>query len=355
MLSDRARTSAYTRALKKVIRRGDTVLDVGCGTGILGLLALRAGAGRVIAVDRNPIIYVAEVLYRENGFADQVTFHHQDVRDLRIRKKVDVVISEILGNTAFDEGVLETLDTALLHLKRGGRVVPQSLDLYLAPVSAPQVFQRDVQLSEMRGMGFSTDTLQMLSPHHPVPCESFRTIAPEARVGRVDLGRRPLPQRPITFTAQFRPQGTMHGITLWFKTTLAPGVRLDSRKTISWVPLLFPITEPVRLRQETVHVDLTCHADNSYTWIVRTPGRLFSHNSRLGEETMVAQSRMSAHAVPQPTPDLLGRMTALRHMDGKRTFAEIARAIDHTGSVPMDLVKKTCLQMGIPWHDPQTR
>lgn len=51
-LDCQVRTEAYRDALEgnPELLRGATVLDVGCGTGILSMFAARAGAARVIGV-----------------------------------------------------------------------------------------------------------------------------------------------------------------------------------------------------------------------------------------------------------------------------------------------------------------
>lgn len=75
MLSDTVRTTTYATfiASNPGLFRDAVVLDVGCGTGILSLLAARAGAKRVIAVDASSIAEKAEEIIRVNGYSHIVT------------------------------------------------------------------------------------------------------------------------------------------------------------------------------------------------------------------------------------------------------------------------------------------
>src|SRR5690349_22020599 len=72
LLDDRVRTDAFASAIARVVRPGDVVLDLGSGTGVLAILACRAGARRVFAVEQGHIADVAAMLVKDNGCADRV-------------------------------------------------------------------------------------------------------------------------------------------------------------------------------------------------------------------------------------------------------------------------------------------
>ncbi|KAL9602225.1 MAG: hypothetical protein Q9219_001949 [cf. Caloplaca sp. 3 TL-2023] len=69
MLQDRVRTDAYRDFIydNKHLFAGKIILDVGCGTGILSLFCVKAGAAKVIAVDNSAIIDKAREIIFENG------------------------------------------------------------------------------------------------------------------------------------------------------------------------------------------------------------------------------------------------------------------------------------------------
>jgi len=51
MLADHRRCSAYSKAISASVHSGDAVLEIGCGPGLFSLLACRAGARWVYAID----------------------------------------------------------------------------------------------------------------------------------------------------------------------------------------------------------------------------------------------------------------------------------------------------------------
>ncbi|MDO4478194.1 MAG: 50S ribosomal protein L11 methyltransferase [Lachnospiraceae bacterium] len=67
-------TQLAIRALRKYIKAGDAVLDIGTGSGILGIVALKSGAGKVFGTDIDTNILTAiEDNFRKNDI-DPVTF-----------------------------------------------------------------------------------------------------------------------------------------------------------------------------------------------------------------------------------------------------------------------------------------
>lgn len=76
MLQDTVRTSTYASFIlsNPSLFDGATVLDVGCGTGILSLFAARAGAARVYAVDASDIAGKAEKIVQANGLSNVITY-----------------------------------------------------------------------------------------------------------------------------------------------------------------------------------------------------------------------------------------------------------------------------------------
>jgi ribosomal protein L11 methyltransferase len=66
-------TRGCLRLLQEISPMPDRVLDVGCGSGILGLAALRLGADRVVGLDTDPLAVEATRANAErNGLADRL-------------------------------------------------------------------------------------------------------------------------------------------------------------------------------------------------------------------------------------------------------------------------------------------
>jgi predicted RNA methylase len=69
-VGDRIRLDRFQAAIARVINAGDRVADLGCGSGILGLLCLQAGAVRVYGIDSTPMLEVARETFALQGDRD---------------------------------------------------------------------------------------------------------------------------------------------------------------------------------------------------------------------------------------------------------------------------------------------
>jgi ribosomal protein L11 methyltransferase len=103
-------TQLCLEALEKYLQPGQTVYDVGCGSGILALAALKLGAGRVIAADINePAITVARRHFPGPlfvGSADCLLTYSADLVLCNITGKVDDDIAADLQRIVKPDGIL---------------------------------------------------------------------------------------------------------------------------------------------------------------------------------------------------------------------------------------------------------
>jgi protein arginine N-methyltransferase 7 len=130
IIRDEARNAAYDAALRRAVRPGCRVLDIGTGSGLFAMMAARAGAAEVIACEMNPVIAEqASEIVRRNGYADRVRVIAKHSGQLGAKadlgSRVDVIVSEIVSNDLLSQDVLAIHEHAVRHLlKPGGRVIP---------------------------------------------------------------------------------------------------------------------------------------------------------------------------------------------------------------------------------------
>jgi SAM-dependent methyltransferase len=80
------------------IEPGDTVIDVGCGSGVLSFVAARLGAGRVIGSDLSAAaVEVARGNSERLGLQDRVEFRVGNLLDPVRGVKADVIIGDVSG------------------------------------------------------------------------------------------------------------------------------------------------------------------------------------------------------------------------------------------------------------------
>jgi ribosomal protein L11 methyltransferase len=101
--------------LEKYIRNQCTVIDVGCGSGILSIAAGKLGASRVIAIDRDEM---AVKVARENVDRNNLNAIVWVVKGDKLKgvnTKADIIVANIIADV-----VIELSRSVPLHLKEGG-------------------------------------------------------------------------------------------------------------------------------------------------------------------------------------------------------------------------------------------
>lgn len=249
MIEDFPRTDAYRRAIVagRTHFKGKAVLDVGCGLGILSMLAARDGEARVVyAVEAcRENADRAQRIIEANGLSHRIQVIHGVIENVKLPEKVDVVLSEWMGYFLVHESMAESVLAARdKWLRPGGFMYPSRAQLFLCPGNFQK--QLDERAGYWRGdvYGFDFASLceeaeatvraQPLSSGTFTADQLLAGVAP-LKVADFDLTtcskammRKIKADFCFALPARAKAAQTFHGMALWFDVLFPSKVKLQT-------------------------------------------------------------------------------------------------------------------------------
>lgn len=346
MIADRVRIDAYAAALRKTVREGSIVVEIGTGPGIFAVLACQFGASRVYAIEPAEIVQVAREVAAANGCADKIEFLEELSTRVTLPARADVILSDLRGVLPlFQHHIPAIVDARCRFLAPGGTMIPQEDTLWAAIVEAPKRYEELVgpwednplgqDLGPARQLAVNNIEKVSVNPGQLLTAHRLWTTVDYASVENQDV------QGELEWTVE--RAGTGHGIVVWFDTDLAEGVGFSNApgapETV-YGSLFFPWTQAATLAQgQTVCVSLAAKlVENEYVWrwttcikpLERSSASLihFEQSQLAGAVLSTTQlHRIAADYIPQLSEEGLLRRRAFELMDGRASLEEIAHRL----------------------------
>jgi protein arginine N-methyltransferase 1 len=346
MILDRGRTEAYAQAIRARVNPDATVLDLGCGPGILTLFACQAGARKVYAIEPDGVIEIAREAAVANGYADRVEFIQALSTEASLPEKVDVIVSDIRGVLPLHRGsIASILDARDRFLKPGGFLIPERDTISVTIVNAPAIHERivapwghswglDYEAVRKRAVNgwvkrqFASDAM-LVEPKVWATLDYAQLKSPSAHGGAVWTIAQP---------------SQAHGLGLWFDSVTAAGCGFSNSPSSGeehiFGQAFFPWPEACRLEPgDEVSVEIRAdEVGETYVWSwsteIRTPDlrqpvkKTFRQSEFLGD-TISRDSLRKGGSTFVPTPNIkaaIDRMILELFHSGK-TLEEISRQL----------------------------
>lgn len=370
MAADVVRMDAYRRAIAATVRPGSVVLDLGAGTGIMSLLAVRAGARRVHAVDPSSAVWLIPELARDNSVEDgRIVVHQSSSHEMDVPEPVDVVIADMRGATPLLEHNIRAIqDVHARWLAPGGIVVPARDRLGVVLVEAEGMGRHlDDASASFERLGFRAEATRrsirnQVYTDSPSPLSASDMLSSTGTWASLDYRTRSDVKRlEGTVTLDIKRGGTARGLAVFFDAELSPGIEFTTSPghTVVYNRLYLPLLTPVVVVPGD-RVTVTLRADDhgqEWAWdttISRGVGAVEKQRQSTFfglPSSMSALLRGSETATPRLGKKGERLVRALSNLDGTRTISEIADDLVASGTAErrddvLELVRSLAVRYG---------
>lgn len=341
MITDTVRMDAYVQALRRTVKAGHVVVDIGTGTGIFALLACQMGARRVYAIEPSDAIEVAREIARANGYADSIEFIQGLSTDVSLPERADVIVSDLRGVLPFCGGHFAAIaDARRRLLAPGGALVPERDALWACCVEVPELHSGIARPWSENAFGLDMQAALKIVTNQwtRANVKPEQVISSPQRLGDIDYLAVEGPAFAATAVSKVSRAGAGHGICAWFDATLAEDVGFSNAPGTSeliYGKAFFPWPHPVSLAAGD-EVTMTLKAnlvggDYAMRWDTRIVSGSackaeFAQSTFFGEPLSLAQLRKQA-AAHVPSLNDEGRIAhlSLEMMREGKPLGEIAR------------------------------
>ncbi|HJL20261.1 MAG TPA: 50S ribosomal protein L11 methyltransferase [Sandaracinaceae bacterium LLY-WYZ-13_1] len=252
MLLDEVRTRAYAEAIARTVKPGDVVVDVGSGSGILALLAARAGARRVYAIEMTAMASLIDEHARQNGLEEVVRVVRARAEELSgavIDEPPTVVVSETLGHFAPDEHVHRLMRAVRTVCAPEVTWIPRT---YRMRFALARIDALDRELARLEGgLDVRLGALARRLRSRPTVAK----VGPDELLGP-ERASAPIPVHAPQPSSYREPlvverDGEANAIVASFEAELTDGVRLSTgvdAPATCWRQTVFPLDAPLPVR-----------------------------------------------------------------------------------------------------------
>lgn len=256
MLADLARNDAFEAAINRAVRPDDVVLDIGTGTGLLAMMAARAGARHVYACERVPdLADLAREIVARNGLADRITVIARDSGDLAVGsempERASLLVTETFDSLLIGEGALASIDHARTHLlTENARIIPACGRIIGQLVALPRL-KAIYPLRHLSGFDLSPlSELAVEKRFFPVlpSQETWIPLTQPVRLISFNFARPPRLRQDGSLSVPFIASGEVQALLLWIKLVLDEQTILSSGPKGSshhWNPVAYLLDDGI--------------------------------------------------------------------------------------------------------------
>lgn len=228
-LYDDLRTEAFKKAIDNTVQKGDVVVEIGAGSGILSMFAADAGAKKVYAVELDNMN--ARTLKRSvltNDYADRIEVIEADGTAVDMPEKADVVICEMIATGLIEELQVPAMNNALKFMKEDAKVLLKQYDITTSLVKDNNVYYgKTFEIARFAFPDIEELTPTVMSNEHTLRQVDFTTATTETKIND-------------TFKLTIEADGSINGLKIGGHTTFWDGSTFDASLSYSF-PIILPI------------------------------------------------------------------------------------------------------------------